>query len=291
MKSIYPIINWVLGLFFLIGGLGAVVDLPFAGLLFLLISLFLLPPARDFIYSKTNKKLSPAKRFITVFALMMVGGIFLKQEQTIYFNDNRAQIIDSIKKELSDGKYDAAISLSDEYLETGDDEIKELNSLAIAKLNQAKKEQKSKDLEQKTKDLLIAVKKIPVSEFSKNNAIYKELLALHPDNKAYKDKVDFYTKKINKKESIRLAAENRKKRIESQFKWNGAHRNLERFVKNAMHDPDSYEHAKTVYWEGKDHLVVDMTYRGKNGFGGVVKNFIMVKVSLDGRILEILDQS
>lgn len=58
-----------------------------------------------------------------------------------------------------------------------------------------------------------------------------------------------------------------------------------------MNDPDSYEHDETVYWDMGDHLVVKTTYRGKNAFGGVVRNFVKAKVSLDGDILQILDQT
>jgi hypothetical protein len=32
------------------------------------------------------------------------------------------------------------------------------------------------------------------------------------------------------------------------------------------------------------------TFRGKNAFGGVVKNTVKAKVSLDGDVLEIIDQ-
>ena len=315
MKYLYLAINWILGLLFLIVGLAFVIaSSSLAGLLLLLTSLFFLPPIGNFVYSKTNKKISFKGKSIVIvasfilyfFAVNIDYSNSQKKEDIARFNDNREQIIDSIKKELSNEKYDAAISLSDEYLTFDDDEIKELKSLAIAKLNQARKEQKIKESEQKTKNLLATVEKIPASELSRNNAIYKELLALHPDNKTYKDKVDFYTQKINEKEkirkaekerekriqeNIRLKAERRTERIESQFSaWSGAHRNLERFVKSLMNDPDSYEHAKTIYFDKGNHLIVNMTFRGRNGFGGVVKNFIKAKVSLDGRILEIIDQ-
>ncbi len=366
MKNVYLAINWVLGLIFLIGGLPLVIaSSHLTGLVLLLTSLFFLPPVGNFIYSKTNKKISFRGKAVVIvasFILFMIASpidhsLSKKRENIARFNDNREQIINSIKKELSDEKYDAAISLSDEYLVFNDDEIKELKSLAIAKLNQTKKEQKVKKLEQKTKNLLAAAKKTPASDLSKNNAIYKELLALnpdnkaykekvdfyakkimeqktknllatakktpasdlsrnnsiykellalHPDNKIYKDKVDFYTKKVNEeekirkakrerenkiKENIRLEAEKRKNQIADQFRPSGAHRKLERLVKNSMHDPSSYDHGQTIYLDEGDHLLVKMAYRGKNAFGAIVKNSIIAKVSLDGKILEILDQS
>jgi len=57
-----------------------------------------------------------------------------------------------------------------------------------------------------------------------------------------------------------------------------------------MNDPDSYKHAKTVYVDKGDHLIVTTTYRGKNVFGGVVKNSITAKVDLKGNVIEVISQ-
>lgn len=56
-----------------------------------------------------------------------------------------------------------------------------------------------------------------------------------------------------------------------------------------MNDPDSYKHVDTTYSDQGDHLVVLTSFRGKNAFGGVVKNYVKAKVSLDGEILKILE--
>lgn len=88
------------------------------------------------------------------------------------------------------------------------------------------------------------------------------------------------------------AADARKKRIERGFSaWDGSHRELEAFIKKAMNDPDSYSHVETVWWDRGDHLVVRTTYRGKNAFGGVVKEWVKAKASLDGELLEVIEYS
>lgn len=82
----------------------------------------------------------------------------------------------------------------------------------------------------------------------------------------------------------------REQLIERQFSaWDGSHRKLEAFVKSAMHDPASYEHVATRYWDRGDFLVVQTEFRGKNAFGGVVKNHVKAKVALDGEVMEIVD--
>lgn len=97
---------------------------------------------------------------------------------------------------------------------------------------------------------------------------------------------------IAEKEKERLEEERRQRKemIEKAFSaWDGSHRNLTAYIKENMNDPKSYEHVETVYWDMGDHLIVMTTFRGKNAFGGVVKNAVKAKVSLEGEILEILD--
>lgn len=79
----------------------------------------------------------------------------------------------------------------------------------------------------------------------------------------------------------------RQERIQKAFSaWNGAHRNLEQWVKGAMDDPDSYEHVETRYRDtGTDTLFIIMQFRGRNAFGGVVKNTVTCWSDIDGNLL------
>lgn len=86
-------------------------------------------------------------------------------------------------------------------------------------------------------------------------------------------------------------AERRIERIERQFSaWDGSHYNLERTIKAAMNDPDSYEHVNTGYVDDGDSLRVQTTYRGRNALGGVVTERVTARVSMSGEVLEILEQ-
>lgn len=81
------------------------------------------------------------------------------------------------------------------------------------------------------------------------------------------------------------------KKLENQFSaWDGSHQNLTKMIKQAMNDPDSYEHVETKYWDMNDHLVIMTKYRGKNAFGGKVLGMVKAKVSMNGDILEIIEQ-
>jgi hypothetical protein len=86
--------------------------------------------------------------------------------------------------------------------------------------------------------------------------------------------------------------EARKEELSKLFSgWDGSLPALTSQIKNAMNDPDSYDHVETVYWDMKDHLIVQTTFRGKNKFGGVVKNSVKAKVDLLGNVIGIIDQS
>lgn len=90
---------------------------------------------------------------------------------------------------------------------------------------------------------------------------------------------------------VKTPEETRKEMIERGFSaWDGSHRGLETIIKKSMNDPDSYKHEETVYSDKGDHLIVKTTFRGKNAFGGVVKNLVVAKADLDGNIIEVISQ-
>jgi len=85
--------------------------------------------------------------------------------------------------------------------------------------------------------------------------------------------------------------ETRDEQILNQFSgFTGIHFNLRRVVMAAMNDPDSFNHVETTYFDDGDSLRVQMRYRGKNAFGGVVLDSVTARVSLEGEVLEILEQ-
>ncbi len=251
MKYVYLAMNWILGLLFLTMGLVSMVESPLAGLSLVLLSFLLLPPVRKFFYSKVNIQIPIRVKAVSIFALIAAYAVFLsqsennkaqevaaqeaeakektektarlEQENIAYFTANKEKIVLTANSALATKEYQSVISQTSKYLMSGDEELKNINSIA----------------------------KIEI-------------------------------------EKIRA----REKQIEEQFSaWDGSHRNLERVIKKAMNDPDSYEHDETKYWDRGDHLIVETTYRGKNAFGGVVKNYVKAKISLDGQVLQILDQT
>ena len=90
---------------------------------------------------------------------------------------------------------------------------------------------------------------------------------------------------------VKSEGEIRLERIAQQFSgWDGAHINLKTLIKNTMNDPKSFEHVKTTYKDRNDHLIVEMHYRGKNVFGGVVTRWVFAMTDLNGNVLQILSE-
>ncbi|WP_022667886.1 hypothetical protein [Desulfospira joergensenii] len=310
MKYVFLSLNWLFGSLSFFSGCLLFFNDPLSGLCLITIGCTLLPPVRKIIHQKTGLSLSVGKRSVAIIAITVLFITFTsyhatserkkieqkkitarkleeqKQRQKAMddFASNRDKIIASLNNLFSTGNYQDVLSESEKYSFINDDEIKKMRSSAKSAL---------KDLNRKkrTDELLAELKDIPQAQYNMNLKRYKELLKLNPGDERFSNKVEFYTQKIKEQQQELIAKEERKKRIEHQFSpWDGAHRNLERFIKESMNDPDSYDHVKTVYWDLKDHLVVLTTFRGKNAFGGVVKNSVKAKVGLDGDIIEILEQ-
>lgn len=279
------------------------------GLCYIIAAGLLLPPVRRFVFLKTNKTLPVGQRAFLLISLIFVSHFFsakeamerfemnkqeeaqmksekearVRQESIEHFSLNREQIISAAKKSLLEEDYQDVISKTNIYLNSNDEELTQINTQAKNKLKEIQEAER-------TKQIIDELKITSKDEHEKNRSLYRQLLNMHPNNESYKIKFSHYDKKINEEKRKQVAAEERKKKIEAQFsKWNGAHSNLQRLVKKSMNDPNSYSHIETVFGDQGDYLIVQTTFRGKNAFGGVVKNTVRAKVSIDGDILEILD--
>jgi len=299
MKYVYLVLNWLFGIVFIILGITSLFTNPLASVPLFIISLLLLPPVRVFVQSKTGKEFSLKARAVTIIILFVSFGIVTgigedkkrqelaaqkakeqaqkiaaQKKKTIeYYIANKATILNMVRNAIAKADYKKAVSTTNRYLITKDPELRELHKQA------------------RTNSLLKQLKTVVSDDLERDHAVYKQLFMLHPQNTKYKNKYQSYSKKIIKrKEKQRLATE-RKENIKRQFSsWDGSHRNLERYIKSSMNDPDSYKHVETRYADNGSYLTVSTTFRGKNAFGGVVKNTIVAKISLDGEVLGIIKQ-
>jgi hypothetical protein len=133
----------------------------------------------------------------------------------------------------------------------------------------------------KIRKLEAQVKIIPASKAAENLDIYKKLSALDPKNLKYKTKVDYYSNKLEKQ---RREKEKRQKIYSTTIAkygeppknsgWDGSVSCVKYYLKEVAKDPDSLKFEKwgTVSYDPNKGWLVWCLYRGKNSFGGYVRN-------------------
>lgn len=300
MKYIYLLISWFFSILFLLAAVGVALDgMALAALSFVAISLLLLPPLRKYVHSKNGVELGARSRGILIFFLFIATGMFMgvaeeareKEEERLaqikqeaqaqkvrdsrkeYFSENRGKIISKVEKHLDSESYDEAISEAGKYAFIGETELNELARTA--------REEKLNDQVDLTSD----------QNLSKLASLYEKLVSIRPDDKGYEEKLSQYQAKIAEQEKAEQEEKQREELIKSQFSaWDGSHYGLEKYIKRHMNDPDSYDHVETRYLDKGDRLLVITSFRGKNAFGGVVKNSIAAEVSLDGDVLKVISE-
>ncbi|MTZ12770.1 hypothetical protein GNE00_03385 [Pseudomonas sp. JL972] len=311
MTLLSKVTGWILGGALAALGVVLLFSAPVGGILFLCTSLFLLPPARNFFYGRTGRTLPPVSRRWGVAAGVFVAltgvGIDsqmskvrlaeeaeqqqlareaeLREEKAHEFLANRDLLVYEAGRALEIKEFEQVVRSLGRYRHVEDDELKAL----LAEADSGLKQQRAAAQE---RQLLERLKNIPQEAAISRRDVYAKLLSLRPDNSHYKSEYQRYVGLAKEAERVAQAAAERRKRVEAQFSaWDGSHRGLERLVKQSMNDPDSYEHDQTRFSDKGDHLVVSMTFRGRNGFGGMVRNTVVAKVDMSGNVLEVLSQN
>lgn len=72
--------------------------------------------------------------------------------------------------------------------------------------------------------------------------------------------------------------------VASQF-IGDEHIGLRELIKKGMHNPDSYEFVSGRRWQNDGKTFAEITYRGTNGFGGVVTENIVAELDGSGNIV------
>lgn len=84
-------------------------------------------------------------------------------------------------------------------------------------------------------------------------------------------------------------AEIHKQNIEKLFHpWDGSNIELEKKIKESLNDSESYEHITTTYIDTGDFLSVKSIFTAKNGFGGVIKEEVVIQQDTLGNIIKVV---
>ena len=186
-----------------------------------------------------------------------------RQNDRQYFIANKAKILEQIKTLDKQKKWTEIEPINNKYKYINDKDLRELY-VSI-----------------RTRNTLNYLKDLPAVEWQRNADGYKDLLKWHPNNKKYQEKFAYYDGKLKEKKA-------REDKITSMFSsWDGSHRQLVKYVKSSMNDPDSFDHVQTRIWDMKSHIVIKMTFRGKNAFNATVTNTVRAELSFDNVLSNI----
>ena len=126
-------------------------------------------------------------------------------------------------------------------------------------------------------------------ELLTSKAPQRQKFAMEMEAKEKQEKIAAEIAEKEKKQSEIIRE--RKEKINSQFsEWDESHPALSRLIKDNLNDPDSYEHAETLFRDDEDYIFVITKYRAKNGFGAKVLNTVSAKVDFEGNVVEIVSQ-
>lgn len=80
--------------------------------------------------------------------------------------------------------------------------------------------------------------------------------------------------------------------VDAQFSsWDGSHTYLVDLVKENLNDNKSFKHVKTTYSDKGTYLIVKMTYRASNAFGGIILQNVTAKADYKTNIITIISQN
>lgn len=148
--------------------------------------------------------------------------------------------------------------------------------LVIAQKATADAKVKSDAINKAKADKQLADKKIADKKIADAKAIQDKKVA---DAKAIQDKKDAPAKAY-------------KAWVDAQFSpWDGSHTYLVDLVKENLNDNKSFKHVKTTYSDKGTYLIVKMTYRASNAFGGIILQNVTAKADYTTNQITIISQN
>lgn len=184
------------------------------------------------------------------------------------FNADKAGVLRGIETLLSQNQVEEAFSKASRYLAvTKDPDLARLHSRAeVAKMK----------LE------LVNEEALPLE---RREAIYRTLMREEPQTaEQFRGRMVAVTNALESKRKIeRLTAA-----APGQFAGpGGPHRLLELHVRSSLNDPGSYQHVRTAYGIGDDGISIEMTFRARNAFGGILTKTVYGKADADGNLVYV----
>jgi len=278
-------LKWASGLMFIVmAGVFIISESLVEALPALLLGLFLIPPILDWFQKKINYTFSKALKWIIAIGLfILIGSIQIAADK---LSDSGVDsLVEQASEEIDNGNMEVAYKLiSQAKNEYSDNQ----NNPAVSLENEIRASKGDKNAKK-------ALARMTDEEFElfQKGELTKNYLDQKTLNKNFyiliKEFENERPQLVAKFQASELAYK-RSKAVDSQFYADGSHPTLERTVKSACHNSDSFEHIETTHVDEGDLIRVIMHYKAENGFGAIRKNIVVAKVDLYGNVVEIVSQ-
>ena len=207
----------------------------------------------------------------------------------VEFAANREAIISDMEAAIRDGDLLAALQRGAPYQRLGDDQLDRL--MLSTRTAQDETVRAAREAE-----LVASARGIPARDLARNRAVYGELKELDPDNARYQERFDHYhgliTARQAEEQRVRAAQQAEVRSRLTRFgplpeksAWDGSYRIVTTYLEGVANDPSSIDidACTKVYYTDLGWLV-GCDYRGKNAFGGVVRQSNWFTI-LHGRVV------
>lgn len=96
---------------------------------------------------------------------------------------------------------------------------------------------------------------------------------------------------VNEKEKQLTSSQKKELSIKRQFNsWDGSHIYLESIIEEAIYNPKSYNHVKTVYTEYETYIDVCTIFDSRNNYNITTTSKVCARYSIDGNLIKILEE-
>ena len=197
-------------------------------------------------------------------------------------------LLETAEKKIKDIKKEMVLTLDDEITALGDADSLTYDKAAI--VISLREEYDAFTSEQKG----LVTNLVLLESAEKKMADFKIIA----DKEAGEEKAEADQKAAEEKaEADQIVAEAKEAEdyqnwIDSQFSaWDGSNTYLVKLIKENLNDPKSFEHVETVYSDEGTYILVKMTYRANNAFGGLVLQNVTAKADYETQYISVVSQN
>lgn len=181
------------------------------------------------------------------------------------FKATKDQELTTLQAWMEEGSYQQVIDRAIELRAADDTDIQALRKEAEDRLL-------AENNKQRTAEIVQQLRSIPASKIYENKNLYRELVTINPDNEKFASKLAHYSDLVEVQENKRKKQLAIIGKMPIQSRWDGSYMEVDQYLEAVANDPDSIDiQGCTKPYFTTQGWMVGCDYRGRNGFGGMIR--------------------